>query len=234
MPPSPTFLLRTRWQLAVLRVQCGVLRLGLVLRAYNPGRPRVPAGTREGGRWSGGDGADDRADDARTTLVSDQDNRRYSVVLDGEEARGGHTLREHLGKTDEEMLQRVQHSAWWTIPGRGGIRRDGSLASREAANDLVNRTIEQNSDLVDQVATGRARRAFLTTRFGFKTGREAYSTEDGVTYIRDTYGVEIEIRQDSRSPRGYSVYTAYLRNDGDQNELIIGVQEIRASIYPRS
>lgn len=56
-----------------------------------------------------------------------------------------------------------------------GRQRAGSFPSRETANDLVNRTLERNTSLVDAVAEGRQDSAFLKARFGHRTGREAYN-----------------------------------------------------------
>lgn len=212
-----TLIAQTRWQVAALRVQFARLRLQLALRAYNPAQPRVPSGNPDGGRWTTGDGriADPMGDDARFIFVGDQDNRRYRVALEEEEARGGHTLRKHLGKTDDEMLQRVQRSAWRTLTDRGGMRRDGSFSSLESANDLVNQTLHNNQKIVDRVVNGELDDAFIKSVFESKTGREAYSTDDGVSYLRDTFGVGVFIKRDSRSPRGYRVHTAYPRTEGD-------------------
>ena len=41
---------------------------------------------------------------ARPRLAQAEGPRRYSVVLSEEEARGGHAIRTHVGKSDEELL----------------------------------------------------------------------------------------------------------------------------------
>ncbi|WP_283214994.1 RNase A-like domain-containing protein [Methylobacterium trifolii] len=124
-------------------------------------------------------------------------------------------MRHHVGKTDDEMRQRVQENMYRTRFFTIGFRRSGSFPSMESANDLTNRTLEQNRDIVDQVASGTRDAAFVERRFGYATGREAYSTEDGVLYMRNTYGVGVRILHDPRSPRGYRVYTSDPRKDGD-------------------
>ncbi|TMI99440.1 MAG: hypothetical protein E6G97_22725 [Alphaproteobacteria bacterium] len=93
-------------------------------------------------------------------------------------------------------------------------KREGSFESRESANDFVNRTLERNSVTVDQVADGKSDRTFLNTRFGYRTGREAFRPSiDSEPYLRDTYDVGVEIRHDPRSARGYRVHTAYPMNE---------------------
>ncbi|MDR6304812.1 hypothetical protein GGQ85_002527 [Nitrobacter vulgaris] len=79
---------------------------------------------------------------------------------------------------------------------------NGSFVSVESANDFVNRTLERNPDQVEAVATGRL------------AGREAFREDvDAVPYLRDTYGVGVSIVHDPRAARGFSVITAYPRNE---------------------
>lgn len=136
-------------------------------------------------------------------------------MLSEEEVRGGHTLREHVGKTDAQMMQRVQSSKRRFLFVDYGLRRDGTFESVETANDLINRTLEQNASEVDDVATGKKANAFLKSRFGYKTGREAYTAGQLEPYMRTTYGVGIFILHDPGNPRGYRIHTAYPRDDGD-------------------
>jgi hypothetical protein len=87
---------------------------------------------------------------------------------------------------------------------------EGSFASREQANDYVNQLLKLERDKVDQVATGAKDRLKLERRFGSVTGKEAYRPNgDSDPYIRDTYGVRAVIINDSGSPRGYTVRTAF-------------------------
>ena len=209
---------RTRWHLAALKVELKLLCLKLAVRAYNPGQPRVPAGHPDGGQWTIGDDltSNDSVDDARLIFVGSDNNQRYSVALDEEDNKfGGHTLKEHVGKSDEEMLDVVRKNSWRTWIAHGGTRRNGSFDSKESANDFINRTLERNPELVDEVANGQRESAFIKGRFGYRTGREAYNNDNERIYIRDTYSVGVLIYHDTRSPRGYHVETAYPRNDGD-------------------
>lgn len=217
MSSSATVLLRARWLIASYRVQVAFQRLRLSLKAYHVDQPRVPAGNPNGGQWTDGDAGDgyDPRDDAQLVLVSDNADRRHTVLLFEEEARGGHTLREHVGKTDGQMLARVEASKRTFPIVTYGFKRDGSFESVAAANDFVNRTLEQHASKVNLVASGAEDDAFLESRFGFKTGREAYTAGKLQPYMRTTYGVGIYILHDPRSPRGYRVHTAYPRNDGD-------------------
>jgi hypothetical protein len=54
----------------------------------------------------------------------------------------------------------------------------------------------------------------LERRIGSVTGKEAFRPNgDSDPYIRDTYGVRAVIIPDSRSPRGYTVRTAFPVNE---------------------
>lgn len=208
---------------------------------YNPSQPRVPAGNSDGGQWTSEEGGAS-VSRARSTDVSDRSlapagvvlsdaspdpvrsgtqfaentSRRYSVDLNEEEAPVGvgHTIRSHVGKSDEQLLTVVRERRFNFLTFSAIGRRESSFASVEAANDFVNRTLERNTSAVDLVAGGRVGEEFVTTRFGYVTGREAFRpSPDSEPYMRDTFGVGVLIRHDPRSERGYRVITAYPRND---------------------
>jgi hypothetical protein len=208
---------RLRWQLAALHFEVKLIRLGLILHAYNLGQPRVPAGQPDGGQWTSDNGSEESAtgDDAHLILVSTEDDQKYKVDLRAEEGRGGHTLGRHVGKSDDELSERVRKSQWRTLFYNGGERRDGSFSSIDSANSLVNATIDENRSEVDLVASGSSESVFIKKQFGYKTGREAYSNNEGAVYVRDTYGVGVYLRHDPSSSRGSRVRTAYPRTEGD-------------------
>jgi hypothetical protein len=90
------------------------LRFELHLKTFNPNQPRVPAGNPDGGQWTNdSEGAQGSwQDDGTIIFLADRDDRRYSVDLREEESQSGHALREHVGKTDVEMLQRVRREQY--------------------------------------------------------------------------------------------------------------------------
>jgi len=232
-----------RADIAWERFKLALVRREFALRSkagFNPGQPRVPAGNPDSGQWTGegGSGAQGSSSDDhdRNTgrndprilsdatpdnffkpgaqLAQNETQRRYSVDLNEEEARGGHTLRNHVGRTDDELLASVRGDRGTAGFYRYARKREGSFESRESANDFVNRTLERNQIMVDRVADGKLDREFLNARFGYPTGREAFRPSiDSEPYIRDTYEVGVEIRRDPSSVRGYRVLTAYPRNE---------------------
>jgi Phage portal protein/Bacterial CdiA-CT RNAse A domain len=172
---------------------------------------RVPAGQPGGGQWGGEDGGGDLPN---AHLVQDGNPRQYSVNLSEEEVDGGHTIRDHVRKSDEYLLGEVRRVRWALGPFVGGRKQEGSFLSLEAANDFVNQVLQGNQALVDRVANGEVETATLNRRFGYITGKEAYrASGNEEPYIRPTYGVRVVIRHDQRSPRGYRVFTAFPRNE---------------------
>jgi hypothetical protein len=156
--------------------------------------------------------------DSIVKIAADDSERRYSVDLREEEARGGHTLRKHVGKTDSDLIDVLNADYVRRQSGNLEITdfrlAEGSFASQEQANNLVNQTLILESDKVDQVANGTKNLAKLERSFEFVTGKEAFRPNgDSDPYIRDTYGVRVIIKNDSRSSRGYSVRTAFPVND---------------------
>lgn len=142
------------------------------------------------------------------------DERPFKVDLEREESRGGHALREHVGKTDAELVARLEREHWHFGFFEVGRKRAGTFFSLGEANEYVNKTLEANRAVVEQVASGQREDAFLTHRFGFVTGREAIVAPKRRTItVRRTYSVGVAIDHDKRAPLGFSVRTAYPRND---------------------
>jgi hypothetical protein len=151
-------------------------------------------------------------------IAADDSERRYSVNLQEEEARGGHTLRDHVGKTDAYLIGLMNADYKRTISGNLEITEfrdaEGSFATLEQANDHVNQLLKRERDKVEQVATGMEKKLTLESRIGSVTGYEAFRPNgDSDPYIRDTYSVRAVIINDSRSPRGYTVRTAFPVNE---------------------
>jgi hypothetical protein len=200
-------------RIEAMHIEIALLRVDLALRAFNPSQPRVPAGRSDGGQWTSGGDTSVSADDSdvRIYRVSDGDEDRYRVDLRVEEGRGGHTLGRHIGKTDDELFARLAKERAADLPRR----RFGSFDSIETANRLVNQVIDLNKNVVDQVASGKLDSEYFMQNLGEKTGREAYATQEGVMYMRDTYCVGLLILHDPNRKRGFRVRTAFPRNDGD-------------------
>ncbi|WP_376803567.1 RNase A-like domain-containing protein [Candidatus Raskinella chloraquaticus] len=153
-----------------------------------------------------------------TPIVAVADNspsNRYNVVLEEEERNGGHTLRRHVGLSDEELIDYVRQRRMRLLD-LPGIRIDsylesqGSFTDIRSANDYVNRVLETNSYRLDAVASGLTYKDSLEMRFGKQTGHESFATGRGTEIImRPTYSVKVIIEYDQNSTRGYRVRSAY-------------------------
>jgi Bacterial CdiA-CT RNAse A domain len=155
-------------------------------------------------------------DDVR--VAQNEPSKRYSVVIENEDARGGHTIRDHVGKMDDELLEVVQKDWKRFSSPTAEITNyrvaEGSFLSKEAANDFVNRTIEDNKATVDLVASSQQKWGTLVKRFGYPTGKEAFRrTGDSEPRVRTTYAVKVIILHDPRTERGYRVRTAFPVNE---------------------
>jgi hypothetical protein len=226
-------LTRLRCEHAALRVSFALIRLQHVLaRKYRPDQPRVPAGNPDGGQWTSGNdssdglggqrtGGDDAVDVDVTGSTGDtrvaQNERQPSgrVNLLEEEARGGHTIKGHVGKSDSYLIRelREQQLEANARGQRGDGLRVGSFTSLEAANRLVSATLANNPGAIENVTRGGHLFATAGAKFDSITGREAYArTERSEPQIRETYGVKVVLFRDPLSSKGYRVHTAYPAN----------------------
>jgi hypothetical protein len=141
-------------------------------------------------------------------VATDESGRRYSVNLQEEEARGGHTLRDHVGKTDGYLIGLMNADYERSTSGNLEITRfrdaEGSFATHAEANDYVNQLLKLERDKVDQFVAAPEPWLTLERRIGSVTGKEAFRPNgDSDPYIRDTYGVRAVIIPDKRAARLY-------------------------------
>ena len=139
-------------------------------------------------------------------------NRGYDVDL-AEEEHGlhrGHAIRDHVGKSDENLKQRSLKARISFGLFQLWKPRIGTFPSLGAANKLVNSALSQNSNVIDDVISGRRSQAVLEAWFKTPTGKEAFAPKfNSSTVIRDTYGVRVLIKRDRESTRGFRIFTAY-------------------------
>jgi len=175
---------------------------------YRDDQPRVPAGQTGGGQWTDGGGGGQG-----TVLLAQNDpSSGYPIDLREEGELGGHAIVEHVGANPKYLIERVQNLADQTVE-RGDIFRGlavGSFTSLQAATKLVNSVVSNNSELVQQVVSGRLPIGVLSGSFSQPTGYEAYLPRyNAQPYMRDTYGVQVIILRDKRATKGFRVQTAY-------------------------
>ena len=206
-----------RRELIGIEIDLRFMQLTQVLRKFNPDQPRVPAGNPDGGQWtSDGAGAGTETDkpqdddEAQILLVNDRAGRFRNDLLIHEMRTDAHTIKEHVGKSEEYMLRRVQ--GFQADPDVSRFT-SGSFSSLESANRLVNSVMDTHSDVVNEVAAGIRPGAALAVEFDSVTGREAFAaTRNATPYMRETYSVRVVIKHDPASPFGYWIHTAFPSN----------------------
>ncbi|HXO70552.1 MAG TPA: RNase A-like domain-containing protein [Bradyrhizobium sp.] len=152
------------------------------------------------------------ADAAQAQARINELTRARPVDLLEQEQRGGHTIGEHAGETYDYLKARVRDGARRTLE-RGDYfysQSAGSFTSVQSADRLVNSTISENRDKVDQGVRDREPAVVISKRFTSPTGYEAYlARAHAEPVIRDTFGVKVVIYSDPGSARGWRVHTAY-------------------------
>lgn len=198
----------------------------LALKVFNPAQPRIPAGQPGGGRWTREGGRASEGDQSGDVILAAQrefppDN---SVVLEAEEGgqHGGHTIRDHVGKSDEYLIGEVEKTVLRNSVAPGVdivfVRREGSFTDVRTANDFVNMALQARNDKVDLVRSGQSERETIDYRFGYPTGKEAYySVEAGRVMIRPAYEVRMVIVPDQVIGQGFRVLTAFPINQSTGN-----------------
>lgn len=132
------------------------------------------------------------------------------------DAMGGHTISLHVGKSEEFLRRAVsvdQFQSWLFSTFR---KRHGSFPSLQAAQRLTNSNLSQNAAIVNEVATGQRRRAYITSDFASVTGIEAFRTGPRASapiVVRQTFGVGTVIEYAPDMPNGFIIITSYPRNE---------------------
>lgn len=82
--------------------------------------------------------------------------------------------------------------------------------SIEDADNFTNRVLEENPNGVADVVLGKSENAEFFKRFGYEAGKEAFRPNvDAEPYIRSTFAVVVRIQRDTRSRKGFRVFTSY-------------------------
>jgi Phage portal protein/Bacterial CdiA-CT RNAse A domain len=145
-------------------------------------------------------------------LIQLEGEAQYKVNLQEEEdKRNGHAIREHVGKSDKELMSEVGE---FETPNATLVHiSEGSFGSIREAEDYTNMILAANKAEVDRVVrekdTGRTP---ISERLGFVTGREAYAQSFAgaiIPVMRPTFSVKVVITYAQNSPRGYRVVTSF-------------------------
>jgi len=149
-------------------------------------------------------------------ILADFDGSVPPQDLSVHEAGGGHTIALHVGKSEGFLIGSVSTPSGRTLFASLYRWRHGTFPSLEAAQRLTNSNLARNVDVVNEVASGRLRRAFITSDFGSITGFEAYRTTQRASspiQLRQTFGVGTVIEHAPDMPDGFIIITSYPRID---------------------
>lgn len=114
--------------------------------------------------------------------------------LSRHERAGGHTLSRHVGKTEQELLERIRAE---------GLPRASSFRTADEAEHAIESTLKLNSAKLDNWLSSADRQLTLNARLSRSVGISA--TEEG---IMDVAGVRIVLRK-ADLPEGFRVHTAF-------------------------
>ena len=152
--------------------------------------------------------------DFKPQLVQLEGDAQYKVNMEEEEARGGHALRDHIGKSYNVLMSQ---SGAMDATIKNTIRiNEGTFGSDQEAEDYTNMALRANKNIVDRVVNEKdIKYTAVNERFGAVTGKELFVYTDGISInaeMRPTYSVRVIITYAPNSPRGYRVHTAFPTN----------------------
>ena len=147
-------------------------------------------------------------------LVQLEGDAQYKVNLKEEEARGGHALRDHVGKS-YNVLMSQSGAIDSTVKNTVQIN-EGTFGSDREAEDFTNMALKANKNIVDRVVNEKITIYVpVDERFGAVTGKELFVYSDGLSINAEmcpTYSIRVIITYAQNSPRGYRVHTSFPTN----------------------
>lgn len=207
------------WDLKAVAVELALLRLRIISKLFNPLQPRVPAGTSDGGQWTGGNAQGASNESFIQPAAGRESDRLSGRELAQDPYLNRHIMDEHVGRTDKELMARVSEMqggrVFGLLPSPADKKRAGTFETIEAAKGYISETLARNEEQLNRVAKGLEEMAFLESRFGYETGREAVSIPRNTPIrMRKTYGVGVLIAHDPSNSKGFRIITAYPNNAG--------------------
>jgi len=118
--------------------------------------------------------------------------------LEAHEDAGAHLIDRHVGKTAEQLLDRLQ---------KENISASSSFRDLPSAEHFIAETIFENQDRIDAWVDGKGgNRLVLDASFDASTG---ISIKRGETQAEDVYSVKLVLERSSALGIGYRIVTGY-------------------------
>ena len=146
--------------------------------------------------------------------VDEEAEKGQIDLTEHEGINGSHTIRNHVGKSDQFLLYQMNESI-----NIGAVKQyraqAGSFSSLESANKLVSSTLSTNQELVNQFLASGEKTLVLNQRFSSSTGRVAFRkgnlafVRPGRVHFTRGTGVRVVIRRNESFSSGFNVHTAF-------------------------
>src|SRR5690606_840681 len=118
--------------------------------------------------------------------------------LEAHEDAGSHLIERHVGKTEQQLLDRLQ---------RENISASSSFRDLPAAEHFISETIAENQDRIDAWLDGKGgNRLVLDASFDASTG---ISIRRGETRAEDVFSVKLVLQRSDALGIGYRIVTGY-------------------------
>ena len=138
----------------------------------------------------------------------------YPINLMEERVYGGHTIENHIGRSDNEIIRdmRADQRTFFILTRYRGI--DGDFENLESATKLVNSTVSRNTQTIeDWLKNGSDDRLTVSSNFSSPTGREVFfRNPDANPVVSETYFVRAVLKKTDKNARGFYVLTAFPTN----------------------
>ncbi len=131
------------------------------------------------------------------TTARPPDTGTASVNLRDEEALGGHTIRDHVGKTPSDLMKRLAAS-----PSKNYASSFTDVATAESA---VGETIAANQARIVRWLKGSDPQFWVKSNLGRNVGIEIAK---GSSVAQECSNVTVVLMRNASSPPGYRIHTA--------------------------
>jgi hypothetical protein len=127
----------------------------------------------------------------------------YSAIVPGgglaaHEAAGGHLMKKHVGRTDQQLEDRLKHEP--------NVPTASTFSDRATAESAISKVLDNNQSKINSFLKGKDNQVVIIEKtaepIGTSWKRGASSTVPGTE-------IYLIIRRDKKMPTGYRLHTGY-------------------------